>query len=891
MSRIMILVAFFLSGGCALIHEVTWVRMLYPVFGMNLYAVTVVLATFMGGLGVGSAVIGRWSDRFVQPLRAFALVEMGIGIYALGIPSLVRIFPPLVAAITPLGTLPVAVNAVRLLGAASLILLPCILMGGSFPAFSKGYVREEARLGGDLGLLYAVNTCGAVAGCLLTGLLLLPNLGMPQIVYAAGAGNLVVGSAVWFLSRGWGGGEGRVVRPSHSVELGDSRPGERRTVLAILFLTGFLSLSYEILWTRALTQIIRGTYVSFALILAALLIGITVGSGVFRGVIARRNLPRALRALSLLLFVSVAGSFLALFRLSGLMSLLAGIMPGGGAGSRLAAQFVLCLVAFLPSAILFGMIFPLCLRLYSHLAGRFGEEVGRAYAVNTGGAVIGVLLTGLVSIGSLGSGRTLVGLLLLNLAVVALAVRVAGREGGTLWRGRVPAVALFAAVFGVVFIFPRDLFFANQLAELSGRISGAKTVLFRGEDSTSMVTVVQEEDHGFRYVKDGQMVIARQREAYHSNWRGVGGTRLYLWNLTSAYLATLLHPAPESILVIGYGSGRQTATLTSLPDPKRIEVVEINRLNFPASSYFFFDADRVLRDPRVSVVVDDGRNYLLRSRERYDVIIVDVGGLDADGSEFFYTQDFLRLCRDHLRDGGMLFTWLDIGHLLQDLGWMYQNTFRSVFPESSVWFGTKEPTSYGWLWVVGVNGKLEVDYGLLKRRWNALSSHQRKELHLAGIDSADDLLALHACDLDRVPRRIEEARILTDAHPYYDKSWVRRGDVRTLLVKEFFSDRSYYDASFAHLYYGDGIDGVTNLSRDEENRLAQHRERFYAVLRRATTRLVQAWLSDNVKEGEIESDDLAAYVDHADGVSSPGGDVKGGNLVVRAAMAVVGAGD
>jgi len=861
-ARPVTLAAFFVSGALGLVHEVTWARMFYPVFGMNLYALTVVLATFMGGLGLGSAVLGKWADRFRRPLRLFALVEMGIGGCALCVPPLTHLFPAVIAAATPLGTPGLLVHLLRLAGVASLILLPCFLMGGTFPAFSKGYVREEGRVGRDLAVLYAINTLGGAAGCLLAGTLLLPAHGITQIAYAAGAGNLVVGAVVWlFAPRMAPAGPGPEVQ-SPVVARAFGREPAGRPVLGILFLTGFLCLSCEILWTRALTQVLGGTYSSFPLILAALLIGITVGSAVFRGAIAGGDLPRALRLLSALLFVAVAGSFLVVFRLAGLTAFLEGLMAGGdGGGARLAAQFTLCLIAFLPSAILFGMLFPLCLRLYSHLTGRFAEEVGRAYAVNTVGAVVGVLLTGLLMIDRLGSGGTLVVLLVLNLAIVVLAVQVADTATDRPWRGRAPALlGAVGAALVVAFLFPRDLFFANQFAVLSLRIPGHKTILLQGEDGTSIATVVEEEERPFRYVKDGRVVPAKHRETYHSNWRGVGGTRIYLWNITSAYLATLLPSDPESILVIGYGSGRQSATLTSLPYPKRIEVVEINKLNFAASDFFFLDSAAVLRDPRVQVVVDDGRNYLLRSPRKYDVIIVDVGGLDADGSEFFYTQDFLRLCREHLRDGGYLFTWLDIGHLLGELGWMYQNTFRSVFPESSVWLGTKEPSSYGWLWVVGVNGTLQIDYQRLVERWGELTTHQLAELRLAGIHSVDDLLTLQACRLDRVPTRIAEARILTDGHPYYAKAWQRRGDVRDLLEGDFFRDLSYYSASFEHLYFGESVGGLQNIPDDQKETMARRRSDFYAMLRKATVGLVKAWLVDNLEAGTVLRADLERYV-------------------------------
>ena len=864
--RLLVLAVFFSSGMVALVYQITWMRMLYPVFGMHLPAISAVVATFMGGLGFGALLFGRLADR-ANPWRLYGWLEIGIGVWGLAIPSLTQLFYVVVPELSPLGTPTPLVHLVRIIGVVCLLAPPCLLMGGTFPAFTKGYVRSAPRLGKDLGLIYALNTIGGGVGCLLAGAALIPTLGMAEIVYCAAAANIVLGLIV--LSQAGAVPHADVVAeppatgaPSQAVarraHLG---PG---TILSILLLTGFLSLSYEILWTRVLAQFLLGAFLSFSLILSSLLIGITLGSAVYRAVLADKGWPWLLPFLTVLLFAVTVGSFLAVEGFTGIMTTFEGWMSFlDDHVARLAARFLLCVIAFLPSATVFGAIFPLCLRLYAELTAGLGERLGHAYGINTIGTVAGVLFTGLVLIEWLGSGNTLLCLLTLNLVVIALAFGVSWRVG-RLKRSLVVMTCLLGTCVVLFAWFPRDLFFANQIAVLSHYMSGPKKILFQAEDAISMATVVEEEQKPFTYVQNGEVRTGLHREIYHSNWRGVGGTTIYEWNVVSAHLAASLHPAPESILVIGYGSGRQLATLTGFQGPKRIDVVEINKLNFAASDYFYLDSKSVLNDPRVRRYVDDGRNHLLRSSQQYDLIIVDVGGLYADGTEFFYTREFLQLCHNHLRPGGLLFTWMGIDGLLSPLGWMYQNTMRGVFEDATIWFGGRDSASFAWLWVVGSREPFEIDYTALRRHWDSLGAAQHKELELARIESPIDLLSLFAAHVDDpVPHLIARSRILTDDHPFYPAAWENVYSMFDLVDANFLRDPIYYQASVQHLFQHAAPLPLRNAPQADRQSINQTREEFLLGLRKLIVDHIHAALRKNLGDGVISQEMLRAYVKDA----------------------------
>ncbi|MBM4395713.1 MAG: fused MFS/spermidine synthase [Deltaproteobacteria bacterium] len=749
-----LLAVFFASGFSSLVYQIAGSRMFYPVFGMNLPAITAVVAAFMGGLGVGAHLIGRWVDR-ADPWKTYAMLEVGIGCFGLLLPHVASPLGELLAGWTPPGSPGLAVNLVRFVGVTLLLAGPCLLMGGTFPAFVRGYSRTPGRLGRDIGSLYAINTVGAASGSLVTGVWLLPSLGLTEICYGAATLNFLLALAIRLAGP-------TQERPSGSVVTSNGAGGGAAWApLVLLFLTGYLGLSFELLWTRALTQPLGATYLSFSIILTAMLLGIFLGSALYRALLADRERPGLLMGLTVLLLLASVSSFLIVSRLQPLQEALRGVVP-----VAVVRALLLCLVAFLPTATVLGAIFPLCLRTLARSRAGLGRELGLGYGVNTAGAVIGVVSTGLVTIELLGSGGTLI--LLFVLATVAVCVAFFASTP------RLPLSRLVAVVLPAVALaalFPSDVFFANQLAALRAQLPGDSEVLFQGEDATSMATLVEMRGQPFSYVEDAQVRDGRQRDIFHSNWRGVGGTRIYLWNVMGGYLAGMLHPDPEEVLVIGYGSGRQLKTLASLPHVGRMDTLEVNPLNFAASDYFYLDSSAVLRDPRVHVFVDDGRNHLLRSRQRYDVIVVDVGGIDGDGSEFFYTREFLELCRDRLRPGGLLFTWMDIRQVLQPVGLMYRRTLHEVFPDASVWLGTGESTSYGWLWLVGSEGPLQVDLGVLKRRWSALTPHQRAELDLAGLRDPEQLASLYLTKLGPPPAGITPARVLTDDRPYCKPVW------------------------------------------------------------------------------------------------------------------------
>lgn len=847
----------FISGAVALTFELLWNRMLYPVLGMHLYATTAVLISFMFGLGLGSYIFGILGARARNPFRMLGYICIATGILGIIFPFIINIVQKYILSLIPLEIDPVLLNITRLSASILILILPCTLMGGAFPICAR-FLGITGVINNGLPSAYSIYTGGAVFGSLITGLVLIPMLGMTTI--GAAAGLLVTAVGVLLL---------RV--PSDLIpDIDKHSPKEnsgkvpyrsgKRAFLIILFVTGFTTLSLEILWARSLTQILGGTYTNFAVILSGVLTGIWLGSAVYSKYFLKKFFYNSIYFLVALLLISIAGTFIFLPFVPVLMQRLIQGVPGDYAFFGFVIRISLTLLIILPASFILGIIFPHVLRLFSEDYRDISRSVGIAMAVNTLGAICGVFFTGLVFIGFLGTGSTLKLLLTVNILLIP-AFALFYRYGGKNIKKKIIAVA--AAVFlalSVNMFFPEELFYSNQLAGLRVRIPGEKTVLFKGEDEVSMAAVIEENDSLLHYVDNGTVRSGTQRDIYHSNWRGVGGTHLYHWNITWAYLPCLIHPDPKKVLVIGYGTGRQTASIATFRGIEKIDVVEINPLNITASSFFYIDAPNLFSDPRVNLYIEDGRNFLMRTDTKYDIIIVDVGGLYADGSEFFYTKEFLNLMYGKLAPEGMALTWLSYLGFLSEAGWRYQKTINSVFGRSTLWMGGRQDFHKNFMWVISTKKVTIIDYEKLKKRWMNLTAHQYKELYLAGIKKPEEMFSLYLTSLENLPERIKKEKILTDNNPYYIMPWEKGlPEIGKLMTTSFLSDPAFYNAGYGHIYFDRDILPVKVGSSDIKL-IRKARELQLQSVREDVSVQVQESLEANLKAGKITEEVIKRYL-------------------------------
>src|SRR5215470_19426392 len=419
-------VIFFLSGATGLVYEVIWVRLTGLVFGNTSHAISTVLGAFMAGLALGSWKLGQKADYAANPLRMYGLLEIGIGISAALVPLVFRGLDSFYWAIEPsVALIPGADGLIRFGSSFIILLTPTFLMGGTLPMLTRFFTERIDEVERKVGVLYALNTFGAAAGSLLAALVLIPGIGNIRTTLIIASINIAIGLfAIGMSSRAKGEARAQgTLKDDKAIAAGaddirSSHPAADRLVLTTLAVSGFVSMMYEVSWTRALSAIIGSSTYAFSIMLVTFLIGIAIGSSI----ISRRQPVATLRLLGMMQLgvatggvVFLIGYLAAPYALLGLIRAFSYTFP-----AILTIQFVLCACLMILVTICMGASFPIASQLYSSKFTILGRSVGNIYSVNTIGAIIGSLIAGFVLLPIIGTERTILAGLFFNSAMALL---------------------------------------------------------------------------------------------------------------------------------------------------------------------------------------------------------------------------------------------------------------------------------------------------------------------------------------------------------------------------------------------------------------------------------------------------------------------------------------
>ena len=689
-------VLFLLSGVTGLIYEVAWTRAFAFVFGNTTYAVSAVLAAFMAGLALGNWYFGRRVDRRPgDELGLYAAIEVGIALSAVAvIPVLDRmdgLYGLLFrAAPHSLWLLTVC----RGLLAFLLLMAPSFLMGGTLPVLSRYVIRQPRDMAGGVGMLYGLNTAGAAAGCLVTGFFLVEHLGVRGSIAAAAALNLLLAAAFLVLRsvhrrRGARSAPGPEAAPS-----APEAPGPATLLLlGVAAASGFSALGYEVLWTRLLVFKLKTTTYAFSVMLTTFLTGLGLGGlllGAWERGLRERGPASAWRRLSGLQAGIGLSALVSIFVIGGLESVQ--VAADGSWGARTLRQLGFSAAVMLPPTLMMGMSLPLVARLAAPGRG-VGEAVGRVYAANTAGAVLGSLMGGFCLAPLLGTQHSLALLACVNLALAA-AVLVAAparvRRHSTAWRRAI--VASWAAAGLGLLVLPSDLLF--RLYNAGEREVDSRTRLLHAREGAGGITTVHELPNGDRVISTGSINVA--------------GTTLTLrtTQMLQAHIPALLHREPRQVLQIGFGSGETARILTGYPGCS-LDVAEISRSVLDEADGFFRDINHgVLGHPSVTPFVTDGASFLRLTRRSYDLILNDSIWPYYAGNSGLYTREHFAAGRERLRPGGLMTSWLPLDMRLQSFLTILR-TFHSVFPHFTIWAANTHYTKHALL--VGSLEPLRID--------------------------------------------------------------------------------------------------------------------------------------------------------------------------------------
>lgn len=769
----LIAVCFVLSGATGLIYEVLWARMLGLVFGATTFAVSAVLAAFMGGLALGSAWSGKLAARIKRPLRAYGLVEIGVAVYALAVPLLFRLVDYLYAFIWE-QTHPgfYAFNLWRFVLSCLVLLVPTTLMGATLPVLSAALLRSPGYKATAVTRLYTCNLLGAIFGTIGAGFLLLPELGLRLTIVTAAAINLLIGVAAIII-------DGRdttspALQEAAAAAASSEEPGETaesviaggnealegktKFWLTCAVVSGFVTISTQVAWTRVLTMVIGSSTYAFSVVVALFLSGLALGAYV---VAKRRMTTRLRRSIMNVELATAAALLLSIWVTNAAPRLLIELGLRFQLNSwtgLLSLQILVAALLILIPAILMGMVMPLVLVWAGGAGHAQGVRlVGRSYAVNTLGAILGAFSTGFILIPKFSTRFTILFSATLCIVLAGFAYRpVRGDLDLRRSLGVGATVVLIMLLFAVA---PQ-----MRLSDLSiGAYDGLIRVLAKARGSVADEANPPGPDtHNLLWYKEGPTATVSVREDWGIRSMAINGrtnasdrddmpTQVML-----GQLPVLLAPHASNGLIVGYGSGVSVGSMLQ-SDVQAVECVELEPAAIDAGGFFEHVNNHPLADPRVRLIIDDARTYLRVNPTSYDMIVSEPSHPWVPGVANLFTQEFFELGRERLKEDGVFVQWLQTYQLSTESLRSVLATFRNVFPHVMI-FRVQGVAKGKDLILAGSKQPLSLDHA----RTRFEDERVARELARINVRSAEDLESWFVCDETRLDAAIAGAAINTD---------------------------------------------------------------------------------------------------------------------------------
>jgi spermidine synthase len=758
-----VLPLFLLSGAAGLVYEVTWTRAFGVVFGNTIFAVSTVLTAFMFGMAAGSWLFGRISDRSHQPLRLFALLEIGIGLYAFAFATILTtvdvfyswFFQSFHPSFYPL-------SLVRFITSVVILLIPTALMGGTLPVLSKLWANRpqeqgasDAGIGKSTGFLYSINTFGAVAGSFLSGYVFIRIFGVSNTVYLAGFTNILIGILSFILSMFTDKPvekkhkHKRLVRKSKPAkisytdgeEITEQADRKRKIVLATVLVAGFCALALEVLWTRVLLFVLGTSVYAFACMLTCFIFGLALGSFLCSRIFLSRikNGIFALGIVEFLVGLSVLGSILLLGMLWYIDLILTEKVLAGTFWKEVAAHFIDASVVLLVPTVFMGMVFPIAVKVCAGSWKAAGKRIGEVYACNTMGCVIGSFAAGFVMVPLLGLRDSFLVIVAIQLLLGVVVLYLSEKRRFILCAGA--AVVSIAAIIVSALWIPRDIFLQTM-----NTYHYPSEIIYIKDGATGTITVHDLPDGDRLIVVDGVDVAGMN-------------FMLRTTQKLQGYVPLLMHKDPQKVLQIGYGSG-ETSGIGLAYGVEDYRIVDVCPSVFEAGRFFETINRSSYKDPRLKKIIMDGKNYVKLTDEKFDIIMNDSTYPGTTGSSALYTYEHFIQCRDKLRDGGILSCWIPLDLRGEDLQLIFK-TFQEAMPHSCVWMANNCINKHAVL--VGSTSPLRIDFQRAKK----VVEREDISSDLAGINihSIYDLLDCFIVDEGGLRRIGGTAPLNTDDRP------------------------------------------------------------------------------------------------------------------------------
>lgn len=737
----LLLLLFVGSGAAALIYEVVWFQMLSLIVGSSAISLGVVLGTFMGGMCLGALLLPRLIRQHEHPLRVYALLELGIAICGVAILFGLPYAGGLYIAIGGVGFAGLLVKG---LFCALCLLLPTMLMGATLPAVAR-FVETTPTGVSWLGFFYGGNIAGAVIGCLLAGFALLSDHDNSYATFVAVGINIAVAVIGLILSRSlrYRGAAVEGVQREPAPLLPHHRP-----VLIAIALSGMTALGAEVLWTRLLSLLLGATVYTFSLILAAILAGLGIGSSI--GAFLGRTSPNPRRTLAwcqILLMACIAWAAYSVIQ----------VLPywpvnpviASRSSSLFQIDFIRCLWTVLPAAILWGASFPLALAAVAVGNEDPASLVGRVYAANTLGGIIGAVVTALIVLPTWGTrvGQDIL-IAIAGIAALLLLLTVTGDE-----RKRNIVPALSAVAIAVV-----AMFFVKSPSGLLvgyGRLSAVwygqtGDFIYVGEGMNSSMAVSRLSNGVLNYHNAGKVQASSEPQDMRLQ-RMLG------------HLTTLIPAHARNVLVIGCGAGVTAGAVSISPDVEHETIAEIEPLVPKVVSRYFGDYNyHVVDNPKVHVEIDDARHFLLTTNQKFDAITSDPFDPWVKGAATLYSAEFFEIAKKHLNPGGVVTIFVQLYESGEPAVKSEMATFFEAFPNAIVWGNTSNGQGYDMV-LMGQVGTSHIDLDSIEAKLQQPPYAQvAQSLREIGFHSGIDLFATYAGRAQDLGDYLKDAEVNRD---------------------------------------------------------------------------------------------------------------------------------
>ncbi len=748
----LVLSLLFLAGVSGLVYEVVWIRILTLTFGGTVFATSAVLCAFMGGLALGSWVSGKWVDRHRSPLLLFATVQFTLGVFGLGLmpifSGLTRFYVLTYQALHPgFYTL----TSIRFIFSVLVLLIPAALIAAVFPIVTKLAVAAKGRIGRGVALVYGVDTMGGVTGAVMTGFVLLPIAGVTGTVHVAVGLNFVVSLLAFLLYL-----RTKAVRTELSLEqpeavsLSSSQLTlSARAIYVLLWafaISGAAALSYEVLVTKVLVHVLGMHTYAVSTMLACFLFGIGAGS------LLCTHLLRRARSLLYWFAVTEAGIGLIGFSLplqfiwlpSLIDPLANATYTTPSVGWYIPA--IACFATLLVPTLLMGATFPLLAPIVTPNLRRLGRSVGTLYAVNTLGAVGGVIFTTFLVLPFVGfkTGMLIAGCL--NLLVASVALYYSHDLSRPLRQRTALAIATVAAL--LMIITARTSLQPVLLWKTTHRYDAAEVCFFK-EGATGTVAV-------FR-VKDARVGFSHQMaiNGVHQGGSDLASLRAFQLLGNLPFFLHQNQSQPKRVLVLAFGMGITLGTVVD-QNSQSVSCVEIVPEVLEAAPWFADYNHNALDNPKVKVYAEDARNFLLTTQQKFDIVVLDATHPVSRDSWLLYTQECYQLVKGVLSPGGIVAQWVPFHGLETQHYLSIVRTFQCVFPHLTLW----SPPDSSHTVLVATPERTRIDLAYIRQRIADPAVH--RNLEAAAITDEYTLLSYFIAGEEMLARFAKLAPINTD---------------------------------------------------------------------------------------------------------------------------------